>query len=160
MCSRLHLRKAAPTRQLGWDGIQKTIVLVILLANPPVGYYWLLMYGTKRYSHQYIRNSPGRGLGLCQLRRIRLRRSSRSRHRAGARLHYSTLYCALEPQDEELELIVVWGARRCRRRLRTCRPDGLACNRSVLFVECSQLGLLSLAFAILYPAAWRDNLPQ
>ena len=76
-------------------------------------------------------------------------------------LHYSTLYCAFEPQDEQLELIVVvWGAWRCGGRLRTCRPDRLACNRSVLFVECSQLGLLSLAFAILYPAAWGENLPQ
>jgi hypothetical protein len=78
--------------------------------------------------------------------------------RGGACLHYSTHILNHEPQDEQLELIVVWAwARRYRGARWTCRTDRLACNRSVLFMECSQLDLLTLAFAILYPAAWVER---
>jgi hypothetical protein len=78
--------------------------------------------------------------------------------RGGACLHYLTHILNHEPQDEQLELIVVWAwARRYRGARWTCRTDRLACNRSVLFMECSQLDLLSLAFAILYPAAWVER---
>ena len=74
--------------------------------------------------------------------------------RGGACLHYSTHMLHHEPQNEQLELIVWAWARRYRGARWTCRTDRLACNRSVLFMECSQLDLLSLVFAILYPAAW------
>ena len=78
--------------------------------------------------------------------------------RGGACLHYSIHILNHEPQDEQLELIVVWAwARRYREARWTCRTDRLACNRSVLFMGCSQLDLLSLAFAILYPAAWVER---
>jgi hypothetical protein len=78
--------------------------------------------------------------------------------RGGACLHYSTHRLHHEPQDEQLELNVVWAwARRYRGARWTCRTDRLACNRSVLFMECSQLDLLSLAFAILYRAAWVER---
>ena len=76
--------------------------------------------------------------------------------RGGACLHYSTHMLHHEPQNEQLELFVVW-ARRYRGARWTCRTDRLACNRSVLFMGCSQLDLLSLAFAILYPAAWVER---
>ena len=61
-----------------------------------------------------------------------------------------------EPQ--RLELIVVWfRTRRYGRARWTCRTHRLACNRAVLFVESSQLDLLSLTFAILYSLSRRSG---
>ncbi len=55
-------------------------------------------------------------------------------------------------KSQRLELIVVWfRAGRYGGARWTCRTHRLACNRAVLFVEHSQLHLLSLAFTILYP---------
>ena len=64
--------------------------------------------------------------------------------------YYWDAFDRSEPQ--RLELVVVWfRTRRYGRARWTCRTHRLACNRAVLFVESSQLDLLSLTFAILYP---------
>ena len=61
-------------------------------------------------------------------------------------------------KSQRLESIVVWfRAGRYGGARWTCRTHRLACNRAVLFVERSQLDLLSLASAILYPLLGRNG---
>ena len=60
--------------------------------------------------------------------------------------------------SRRLELIAVWfRARRYGGARWTCRTHGPACNRAVLFVECSQPHLLSLTFVILYSLPRRSG---
>lgn len=65
-------------------------------------------------------------------------------------------------KSQRLGSIVVWfRARRYGGARWTCRTHRPARNRAVLFAECSQLDLLSLTFAILYPLSGRSgNFPR
>jgi hypothetical protein len=82
--------------------------------------------------------------GLARLDRLKAEKFSRSWDAIG------------RSKSHRLGLIVV-RARRYWGRRWTRRTDRLARNRSVLFVGCSQLYLLSLAFAILHPVAGRSG---
>ena len=84
--------------------------------------------------------------GLTRLDRLKAEKFSRSWDAFG------------RSKSHRLGLIVV-RARRYGGRRWTRRTDRLARNRSVLFVGCSQLDLLSLAFAILHPVAGRSIPP-
>lgn len=61
-------------------------------------------------------------------------------------------------KSQRLGSIAVWfRTRRYGGARWTCRTHRPAYNRAVLFAECSQLDLLSLAFAILYPLPGRSG---
>ena len=148
---RVRLGRAALAGQLGRDGVQETLVLVTLL-----GIYPVTVQGSASYVQDEalssVHSDRGYSPRTCGPRLLQPRPFLT--HLDG--LEAGKFSCGWDAfghsKSQRLELIVVWfRAGRYGGARWTCRTHRLAYNRAVLFVERSQLDLLSLAFAILYP---------